>query len=75
MRGIAALKKAGMLVILSYVVLPELNMDEAPHLLDLVQQLGVAVAKFARPVHKGTNFRPTSSWNTPFHWDPTSSPR
>jgi radical SAM protein with 4Fe4S-binding SPASM domain len=53
MRGIAALKKAGIFVILSYVVLPELNMDEAPQLLDLVQRLRVAGAKFARPVREG----------------------
>jgi radical SAM protein with 4Fe4S-binding SPASM domain len=53
MRGIAALKKAGIFVVLSYVVLPGLNMDEAPQLLDLVQQLRVAGAKFARPVREG----------------------
>jgi radical SAM protein with 4Fe4S-binding SPASM domain len=53
MRGIAALKKAGIFVVLSYVVLPELNMDEAPQLLDLVQQLRVGGAKFARPVREG----------------------
>jgi radical SAM protein with 4Fe4S-binding SPASM domain len=53
MRGISALKKAGIFVILSYVVLPGVNMEEAPRLLDLVQQLRVAGAKFARPVRQG----------------------
>lgn len=53
MRGIAALKKAGIFVVLSYVVLPGLNMEEAPQLLDLVQKLEVAGAKFARPVREG----------------------
>jgi len=53
MRGIAALKKAGIFVVLSYVVLPGVNMDEAPLLLDLVQRLKVAGAKFARPVREG----------------------
>jgi len=53
MRGIHALKKAGIFVILSYVVLPGVNLEEAPLLLDLVQQLKVAGAKFARPVREG----------------------
>lgn len=53
MRGIAALKKAGIFVVLSYVVLPGINLEEAPLLLDLVQQLRVAGAKFARPVREG----------------------
>jgi radical SAM protein with 4Fe4S-binding SPASM domain len=53
MRGIQALKKAGVFVVLSYVILPGLNMDEAPLLLDLVQKLKVAGAKFARPVREG----------------------
>jgi radical SAM protein with 4Fe4S-binding SPASM domain len=57
MRGIAALKKAGIFVILSYVVLPEINMEEAPMLLDLVQKLRVAGAKFARPVREGQAVR------------------
>ena len=58
LQGIAALKKAGIFVILSYVVLPEINMSEAPQLLDLVQKLGVAGAKFARPGAGGTGLRP-----------------
>jgi radical SAM protein with 4Fe4S-binding SPASM domain len=53
MRGIAALKKAGIFVVLSYVLLPGVNMDEAPLLLDLAQKLRVAGAKFARPVREG----------------------
>ena len=53
MRGIKALKKAGVFVVLSYVVLPGINMEEAPLLLDLVQDLKVAGAKFARPVREG----------------------
>jgi radical SAM protein with 4Fe4S-binding SPASM domain len=53
MKGIAALKKAGIFVILSYVVLPGINMEEAPLLLDLAQKLRVAGAKFARPVREG----------------------
>jgi radical SAM protein with 4Fe4S-binding SPASM domain len=53
MEGIAALKKAGIFVVLSYVVLPGINMEEAPLLLDLAQRLRVAGAKFARPVREG----------------------
>jgi radical SAM protein with 4Fe4S-binding SPASM domain len=53
MRGIEAFKKAGVFVVLSYVLLPGMNMDEAPLLLDLVQKLKVAGAKFARPVKEG----------------------
>src|SRR5262249_52319542 len=53
MEGIAALKKAGIFVILSYVLLPNINMEEAPQLLDLVRKLKVAGAKYARPVREG----------------------
>ena len=53
MEGIGALKKAGVFVILSYVLLPNINMEEAPQLLDLVRKLKVAGAKYARPVREG----------------------
>lgn len=51
--GIEALRDAGMFVVLSLVLLPEANLDEAPRLLDLTRTLGVAGAKFARPVRAG----------------------
>ncbi|HQF87292.1 MAG TPA: radical SAM protein [Acidobacteriota bacterium] len=51
--GIEALRDAGLFVILSLVLLPEANLEEAPRLLDLTRTLGVAGAKFARPVHAG----------------------
>lgn len=53
MKGIAALKKACILVVLSYVLLPGINMEEAPRLLDLVKELRVAGAKYARPIRDG----------------------
>ncbi len=51
--GIEALRSAGMFVVLSMVLLPDVNLDEAPRLLDLTRTLGVAGAKFARPVCAG----------------------
>lgn len=53
MRGIAALKKARLFTILSCVLLPGVNMQEAPELLDLAQNLKVAGVKFARPISGG----------------------
>lgn len=53
MHGITALKRARMLVVLSYVLLPGINSDEAPRLLDLTRELNVAGAKFARPIRDG----------------------
>jgi radical SAM protein with 4Fe4S-binding SPASM domain len=53
MQGIQALKNAGIFVILSYVLLPGINMEEAPRLLDLARKLKVAGAKYARPVKEG----------------------
>ncbi len=53
MRGIEALKQARIFTVLSYVLLPGINMEEAPQLLDLVRKLNVAGAKFARPVRLG----------------------
>jgi radical SAM protein with 4Fe4S-binding SPASM domain len=53
MRGIAAFRAAGVLQVLSYVLLPGVNIDEAPALLDLANQLEVAGVKFARPIDEG----------------------
>lgn len=53
MAGIDALKKARLFTVLSYVLLPEINLDEAPFLLDLARKLKVAGVKFARPVREG----------------------
>jgi len=53
MRGIEALKRARILTVLSYVLLPEINMEEAPMLLELARELRVAGVKFARPVNEG----------------------
>jgi len=53
LRGIRSFKRAHTLVVLSYVLLPGINVDEAPAFLDLVRQLGVAGAKFARPLFEG----------------------
>lgn len=51
--GIEALRSAGLFVILSLVLLPEANLEEAPRLLDLTRTLGAAGAKLARPVRAG----------------------
>jgi radical SAM protein with 4Fe4S-binding SPASM domain len=53
MQGIESLKQAGVFVVLSYVLLPGINMDEAPLLLDLARRLKVAGVKYARPVREG----------------------
>jgi radical SAM protein with 4Fe4S-binding SPASM domain len=53
MAGIAALKQARLCTVLSYVLLPGINLDEAPLLLDLARRLKVAGVKFARPVREG----------------------
>jgi radical SAM protein with 4Fe4S-binding SPASM domain len=53
MRGIRAFDRAGIFQVLSYVLLPGINLDEAPALLDLADQLGVAGVKYARPVEEG----------------------
>lgn len=53
MAGIAALREAGIFVVLSYVLLPGVNLAEAPTLLDLVTELDLAGAKFARPILQG----------------------
>lgn len=51
--GVQALKQAHAFVILSFVLLPGINDVESHRLLDLVRHLGVAGAKFARPVCAG----------------------
>lgn len=53
MAGIAALKKGRLFTVLSYVLLPGINLEEAPLLLDLARKLRVAGVKFARPVNEG----------------------
>jgi radical SAM protein with 4Fe4S-binding SPASM domain len=53
MAGIEALKAARVFTVLSYVLLPGLNLEEAPYLLDLARDLRVAGVKFARPVREG----------------------
>jgi radical SAM protein with 4Fe4S-binding SPASM domain len=53
MAGIAALKYAKVPTVLSCVLLPGINMEEAPHMLDLVQRLKLAGVKFARPIREG----------------------
>ena len=53
MAGIAALKKARVLTVLSCVLLPGINLEEAPLLLDLARKLKIAGVKFARPVREG----------------------
>ena len=53
LQGVRAFQAARTLVVLSYVLLPGINIDEAPLLLDLVQRLRVAGAKFARPLREG----------------------
>jgi mycofactocin biosynthetic radical S-adenosylmethionine protein MftC len=53
MAGIQALKRARVFTVLSYVLLPGINMEEAPTLLDLARTLRVAGVKFARPVREG----------------------
>ncbi len=51
--GIKNLKKAGFWILLHMVLLPGINIDEAPLLLNLAQELGVAGVKFSRPVYEG----------------------
>jgi radical SAM protein with 4Fe4S-binding SPASM domain len=51
--GISALKQARLFTILSCVLLPGINLEESPALLDRVRQWKVAGAKFARPVQRG----------------------
>ncbi|HEY9721189.1 MAG TPA: radical SAM protein [Oscillatoriaceae cyanobacterium] len=53
MAGIEALREAGVFVVLSYVLLPGVNLDEAPTLLDLVERMNLSGAKFARPILQG----------------------
>jgi radical SAM protein with 4Fe4S-binding SPASM domain len=53
MRGIEAFKETGVPQVLSYVLLPGVNLDEAPALLGLANELGVAGVKFARPIEAG----------------------
>ena len=59
-RGIRALVAAGIPVVLSQVLLPGVNLEEAPHLLDLVVAHRAVGAKFARPVREGAMIR--SGW-------------
>ena len=51
--GIRALKRAGVLTVLNYVLMPTINMAEAPLLLDLARVLKVGGVKFARIVPEG----------------------
>lgn len=51
--GVRALRQAGIFTILSCVLLPGLNTDGAPFLLDLARDLDAAGVKFARPVRHG----------------------
>lgn len=53
MAGIEAMRKAGMFVVLSMVLLPDLNLEESPQLLDLSRQLRVIGVKFQRLVERG----------------------
>ena len=53
MKGIEALRKAGILVILSMVLIPDHNLPEAPMLLDLSRQLRVWGVKYQRLVQRG----------------------
>ena len=53
MKGIEALRKAGIFVILSMVMIPDHNLHECPALLDLSRKLGVWGVKFQRLVQRG----------------------
>jgi radical SAM protein with 4Fe4S-binding SPASM domain len=53
MAGIAALKRERIFTVLSYVLLPAFNLEEAPLLLDLARSLRVGGVKFARPLEDG----------------------
>lgn len=53
MKGIEALRKAGIMVILSMVLIPDHNLHEAPLLLDLSRQLKVWGVKYQRLVQRG----------------------
>jgi radical SAM protein with 4Fe4S-binding SPASM domain len=57
MRGVEAFKRARVLTLLGCVLLPEVNLDEAPKLLDLARSKGIAGAKFARPIAAGRAVR------------------
>lgn len=59
-RGTRALVAAGIPVVLSQVLLPGVNLEEAPQLLDLVVAHRAVGAKFARPVREGAMIR--SGW-------------
>ncbi len=51
--GIEALKRSGIFVVLNYILIPEMNTDEAPEVLQLVKSAGVAGVKFARLLLQG----------------------
>lgn len=53
LRGVRALRAAEIFTVLSLVLLPQQNLDEAPHLLDLARLFDLAGVKFARPVLAG----------------------
>lgn len=51
--GIQALRQAGIMVVLSMVLIPDLNLQEAPMLLDLSRELKVWGVKYQRLVERG----------------------
>lgn len=53
LKGVQHLRQHGMMVILSAVLIPGLNIQEAPAMVDLAGELGVAGLKLARPVEAG----------------------
>lgn len=53
MKGIEALRKAGIFVILSMVLIPDRNLHEAPALLDLSRRLKTWGVKYQRLVERG----------------------
>ncbi|MBM3269250.1 MAG: radical SAM protein [Candidatus Sericytochromatia bacterium] len=53
LKGIEALRKAGIFVILSMVLMPDHNLHEAPLLLDLSRRLKVWGVKYQRLVQRG----------------------
>lgn len=53
MAGIAALRRAGMIVFLSMVLFPDHNLQECHLLLDLARSLGVWGAKYQRVIQRG----------------------
>lgn len=51
--GINALKQSGIFVVLNYILIPELNTDEAPEVFHLAKSVGATGVKFARLLLEG----------------------